>query len=221
MHYVYTKDPISAAAEHISATIKENLSANQKVLWLLSGGSGIQVVLQAAKHLQNIDLTNLSVTLTDERYGPFNHPNENWKQLLDQGFVLPGANLYRPLINTSRTTTTDQFNAWISQKITDADYTIGLFGIGTDGHTAGIKPYSDAANSNTWAESFTGNDFERITITPFTIGQLDEVVIQAAGTDKRATLQQLLHQAVSIPEQPAQILKTITKCTLYTDNEEL
>lgn len=221
MEYIYSKDPIQTSAGHIASAIKDNLTSGKKVLWLLSGGSGIRVVLEAARQLEGVELSNLSVTLTDERYGPIDHSDENWKQLIDGGLTLPGASLYRPLVGADRRTTTDQFGAWIMQQMNAAEYKIGLFGIGEDGHTAGIKPHSDAVNSAAWAECFTGEDFERITITPFTISQLDEVVIQAGGTDKTATLRQLLHETVNTAEQPAQILKTIAKRTLYTDNEEL
>lgn len=221
MDYILSEHPIDSAAKHIASAIQDNLAAGKKVVWFLSGGSGIQVVLEVARQLHGTDLNNLSVTLTDERYGPVGHKNENWQQLIDGGFSLPGATLYRPLVGKDRIKTTDNFGAWIMQQMTAADYTIGLFGIGSDGHTAGIKPYSDAVDSTAWAECFTGDDFERITITPFTIGRLDEVVIQASGGDKILTLQALLHETIDIVKQPAQVLKQVNTCTLYTDNKEL
>lgn len=221
MEYIYNEDPVKAAADHLALAIKDNLSAGKKVLWFLSGGSGIQIVLQAAQQLKDIDLTNLFVTLTDERYGPLGHKDENWQQLLDGGLNLPGATLYRPLVDEDRITTADEFGAWIMQQMTNADYKIGLFGIGSDGHTAGIKPHSSAADTTAWADSYTGEDYERITITPFTISQLDEVVIQASGADKVTTLKQLLHETIDPVKQPAQILKTISTRTLYTNNKEL
>lgn len=221
MDYIYKEDPVKAAADHLALAIKDNLSAGRKVLWLLSGGSGTQVVLQAAQQIQDIDLTNLSVTLTDERYGPLGHKDENWKQLLDGDLELPGATMYRPIVDEDRVTTTDEFGAWIMQQMTNTDYKIGLFGIGSDGHTAGIKPHSSAVDTTAWADSYTGEDFERITITPFTISQLDEAVVQASGTDKIHTLEQLLHETIDPAKQPAQTLKTVSVCTLYTNNKEL
>ncbi|MDB5186824.1 MAG: hypothetical protein JWM07_296 [Candidatus Saccharibacteria bacterium] len=221
MDYIYSEDPVKTAADHLVHAIKDNLAAGKKVLWFLSGGSGIRVVLAAARQLQRTDLTNLSVTLTDERYGPVGHEDENWQQLLDGGFTLPGANVYRTLIDADRVATSDAFGAWIMQQMMSADYKIGLFGIGSDGHTAGIKPHSAAVNTTAWADCYTGEDFERITITPFTISQIDEVVLQATGSDKSDTLRRLLHETVDASEQPAQTLKTVSVCTLYTDNKEL
>lgn len=221
MEGIYSDDPIKAAAEHIAKAIKEHLAAGEHVLWILSGGSGIKVVLETDRLLADTDLTNLSVTLSDERFGNIGHPDENWQQLLDGGMKLEGATLYRPLINEDCTTTTDEFGAWLMQVIDAADYKIGLFGIGSDGHTAGIKPHSSAVEATAWAACFKGEDFERITMTPFAISQLDEAVIQASGADKLPTLRTLAHETMEVAEQPAQLLKTIAKCTLYTDNREI
>jgi 6-phosphogluconolactonase/glucosamine-6-phosphate isomerase/deaminase len=221
MNTIATDNPITASAEHLAGVIRTHLSAGERVLWLLSGGSGSKVVLETAKRLSSVNLENLSVTLTDERYGPVGHTDENWQQFLDNNFILSGATLYRPLIGKDRQTTTEAFASWIDTHLSESDYAIGLFGIGGDGHTAGIKPHSPAVDAPTWAADFTGNDFERITITPRAISQLDEAVIQASGADKIPTLTALLHSVIDIDEQPAQILKSVPVCTLYTDNKEL
>ena len=221
MKSMYSNNPIQAAAEHLASTIKEHLTAGDHVFWFLSGGSGIKVVLETDRLLAGTDLTNLSVTLSDERYGPVGHPDENWQQLLDGGMKLKGTTMYRPLIGEEPAKTTDEFGAWIMQVMSAAQYKIGLFGIGSDGHTAGIKPHSSAIEASAWANSFTGDDFERITITPLAVSQLDEVIIQASGVDKLPVLQQLTQATLDVADQPAQILKTVANCTLYTDNEEI
>ena len=221
MDNVYNDDPIHAAANHLALKIKDRLASGQRVVWLLSGGSGIQAVLATCTLLAGSDLRNLYVTLSDERYGPVGHPDENWQQLLDGGMQLPSANLYRPLTGDDIVTTCDTFGAWIMQQMEAADYTIGLFGLGSDGHTAGIKPGSSAVTATAWAEHFVGEDFERITMTPFAVSQVDEIVVQASGDDKLPMLRRLLYETLDATEQPAQILKTVAKCTLYTDNEEV
>lgn len=221
MEIVYSSDPVSASASHLARSIKAHLDADEHVLWLLSGGSGVNIVLETAKMLACTDLTNLSATLSDERYGNIGHAEENWQQLIAGGLHLPGATLYRPLINKDRATTSDEFNTWIAQQLETADYKVGLFGIGSDGHTAGIKSHSSAIETTDSVTDYSGDDFERITVTPRTISKLDEAVVQASGEDKVSTLKLLLHQNLPIDEQPAQVLKSIPKCTLYTNNREL
>ncbi|MFZ2836397.1 MAG: 6-phosphogluconolactonase [Candidatus Saccharimonadales bacterium] len=219
MKYIYSDNPVPAAARHLATTIESHLENNERVVWLLSGGSGVKVGLIACQQLQGVDLSNLTVTLTDERYGPLNHANENWRELLEGGLSLPGATLHRPLTGDSRDLTTDHFGAWLKQQIEQADYTIGLFGIGSDGHTAGIKPGSIAVDSPDWAAGYAGEDFERITMTFVPIQQIDEAVIQASGSEKANVLEQLMAQDIPLSDQPAQILKTIPTVTIYSDNK--
>jgi 6-phosphogluconolactonase/glucosamine-6-phosphate isomerase/deaminase len=221
MKSTYSDNPIKASAEHLSSAIKKHLTDGEHVLWFLSGGSGIEVVLETDRLLAGADLTNLFVTLSDERYGPVGHPDENWQQLIDGGLKLDGATIYRPLIGEERSKTTNEFGAWIMQAMSKTNYKVGLFGIGSDGHTAGIKPHSSAVEASAWTDSFTGEDFERITVTPFAIAQLDEAILQASGADKVPTLKKLLYETIDIADQPAQILKTVQNCTLYTDNKEV
>lgn len=219
MNYVYTDNPIEDSARAVSESILKQLSAKKRVLWLLSGGSGSAIVTLASKYLRDHNLSNLSATMTDERYGPVGHKDENWQELLDSGFELPKANLYRPLIGEDRNKTTLALEKWLDTQIKNSDYIIGVFGIGEDGHTAGIKPGTPAVSSSGLVTSFIGDDFERITITFNMIKKVDEAVIQASGTNKRSIINNLLHGIVPLNQQPAQILKIIPQTTFYSDNK--
>lgn len=210
---------IEEPAHYLAEQIAAHLAQSERVLWLVSGGSGVQVGIRAAKLLAEHDLSKLAVTLTDERYGPVGHPDENWQQLLDGGFALPGATLYRTLSGDARAIATQKFGTWLDEQLAAADYKIGLFGVGTDGHTAGIKPGSPAIEATSTAVDFTGEDFERITMSFGAIERLDEIVLQAFGSDKAAVLHELVHDVRPLSEQPAQVLKRVKTCTLFTDVE--
>jgi len=214
-------ESIEPVADYLAAQIKDHLSSGERVLWLVSGGSGIEVGCLAAQKLAGLDLSNLAVTLTDERYGEVGHPDENWQQLLDSDFALPGALLYRPLTGEARDITATRFGDWLAGQVEKADYSIGLFGIGTDGHTAGIKPDSAAIGGRGWALDFTGEDYERITMTFSAIEALDEVVVQAMGAGKAGVIRQLLHEDTSPEVAPMQVLKHVRTGTLFTDVEEV
>ncbi|MFZ2125483.1 MAG: 6-phosphogluconolactonase [Candidatus Saccharimonadales bacterium] len=220
MKYIYTQEPIEQAAKHLADVLKDHLSKGERVLWLLSGGSSIPIAVCASRELKGIDLSNLYVSLTDERFGKLNHIEENWKQLLDEGLDLPGANLYRPLNGRGIQKTTEMFSTWLIEQFASADYKIGIFGLGADGHTCGIKPESTAVSATNLATSFLGDDHERITITFTTIKQIDEAIIQASGSGKRGIISDLLNKSLPLKEQPAQILKAIPKSALYTDNKK-
>lgn len=219
MNYKHVSD-IEPVAAYLADVIGEHLDAGERVLWLVSGGSGVHVGLRAAELLIGRALNGLSVTLTDERYVPLGDSDENWQQLLDGGFTLPGTELYRPLTGADRAVATQAFGVWLDERLTVADYRIGLFGIGTDGHTAGIKPSSPAITATGVTTDFTGEDFERVTMTFPAIERLDEVVLQAFGDEKSRVLEQLLHEDLPLDEQPAQVLKRVPRCTLFTDVED-
>lgn len=219
MQYHFTDQPIKSAANSLAATIKQKLQNNSRVLWLLSGGSSLTIANLVAEELSGLDLDKLSVTMTDERYGEIGHNDENWQTLIDNGFSLSGAKLYRPLNGESRQKATANLAAWLKEELKLADYKIGIFGMGADGHTAGIKPSSSAVDSPDLAADFTGDDFERITITPLAIKQLDEAVIQISGADKKDQLQQLLTSSLPLNDQPAQALKSIATANIYSDIE--
>lgn len=209
---------IEQAATAVAKSLHSQLQTGKSVLWLLSGGSSLRIATEAVKQLTQTDTTNLYVTLTDERYGPIGHKDENWQQLLDSGFRMQNAQLYRPLTGGTLAHTTTDFNTWLEQTVALTDYKLGIFGIGADGHTAGIKPHSPAVTSQQFAASFKGSDFTRITITPVVMGLLDEIVIQASGADKQTILEEILSSDAPTDAQPAQLLKNIHRSTLYTTN---
>lgn len=219
MKYVHTGSS-QTVADYLINVIATHLKKGDKVTWLITGGSGMLIDRLVADGLRGHDVSNLSVMLTDERYGKPGHGDENWQQLLDSGFTLPGAQLYRVLSGDDRQTTTRLFAEKLHRLLDEADYSVGLFGIGPDGHTAGIKPGSPAVIETEYAADFTGEDFERITMTATAIARLNEVVIAAFGETKFPTLSRLLHEDIAPNDQPAQFLKLVDKCTLFTDYKE-
>lgn len=220
MNYVFATDS-STIIEQLVHTITQHLEKNESVLWLVSGGSNIAVAVAVANALQRSDTSNLTVSLVDERYGDVGHTNENWQQLLDASFHLEGATLYRPLTGDDRHQTAQNFNDWLGEQFGHADYTIGLLGIGADGHTSGIKAGSEAITADGWVMDYSWDDYERITTTFDALRRLDEVVVYAMGSDKAPVIRDLLHHDVDLTMQPAQVLKQVKKSTLYTDYKEV
>lgn len=217
MDYIYNENPIEKAAQATAKLLTDHLLNGERVLWLLSGGSSLNIAIEASKKILGINLSNLSVSLTDERYGPIGHANENWQQLIDGGLWILQANIYRPIIGKDIKETEEEFNTWLENALKSCDYKLAIFGMGPDGHTAGIKPLSPATRSGNLVASFKGDDFERVTISFNAIKQLDEAVIQISGSDKIPELHKLIYEDIALEKQPAQILKTIPKSTIYSN----
>jgi 6-phosphogluconolactonase/glucosamine-6-phosphate isomerase/deaminase len=192
------------------------LDKGESVLWLIPGGSAIKVAAAVSRQLAGRDLPKLYVTLTDERYGPVGHPDSNWRQLSEAGFQLLGAQLYPVLSGTDRGATTAAFADYIGKQLTTTDFKIGLFGIGPDGHTAGVLPGSPAVSDGRLAADYDAGNYQRVTLTPPAISQLDEAVVYAMGADKQPTLE-ALQTSRPLAEQPAQVLRQLPKLTIFND----
>ena len=208
---------IEKVAEFISGKILNKLENNIKVLWFVTGGSGIEVASKVSQIITKRPHANLTIMLTDERYGDVDSAQSNWHQLLELGFVLPEAKLIPILNNKNRKDTTIEFQENLEKYLNSTVYKIGLFGVGADGHTAGILPESEATNSTNLAYEYDTPQFERITMTPRAIKMLDEIIVFMKGEAKWIVVNDLLNKEIDIKKQPAQILKQIPLLTIFTD----
>ena len=204
-------------ANFVATSVMNKLASGKRVLLFLTGGSSTIVGVKIAELLRRRWFQNLTVMLTDERYGPIGHTDSNWQQMLDKGFSLSQAKLIPILTGDNRDTTTEKFNIALNEEFMRAEYKIGLFGIGTDGHTAGILPQSRAVRSKDLAFGYDTPTFSRITITPKAIGKLDEAVVWAQGKDKWPVLKNLEEKKILLSKQPAQILKKVPLLTIFSD----
>ncbi len=204
----------------LANSIIKELEFGKRVLWFATGGSSIAVALEAGKIIASSShhslAKNLRLTMTDERYGPRGHDNSNWQQLIDKGFNLPDAKIIHILCGLDIIETTKTFNTILKNELEDATYKIGLFGIGKDGHTAGILPGSEAIDSERYAFAYDGGEFLRITITPEVVCKLDEAVVFMQGQDKWHIIEDL-EKNIPVVDQPAQILKVVPELTIFSD----
>lgn len=203
--------------EYITTVIQQQLHLGERVLWFVPGGSAMGVATAVIHRLEDTDTSNLCITLTDERYGQPGHDDENWTQLMKLGFAVESINAYRVLRGETAEETARDFDQKLQKLFMTYTYKIGLFGVGADGHTAGILPHSPAVNSDMLAVYYQGDDFARVTITPRAIALLDEVVVYAHGARKHPQISRLLHDDVSIVDQPAQALKLAAKSIIFSD----
>ncbi len=210
---------LEPAAQYLAKHIAARLATGQKVLWLISGGSSIDVAASTASRLAGRDLSGLTVSLIDERYGEPGHPDSNWHKFLATGVKLPGATLHPVLTGADQATTAAGFEDFLVGAFQSTNYHLGLLGIGPDGHTSGILPHSPAVTASGLVCSYEGPDYQRITTTAAALSRLDEAVVYASGKPKWSVLDRL-ETDQTIASQPAQILKTIPKLTIFTDRPQ-
>lgn len=237
-------------ADYLTNTLTSHLSAGQRVLWLVPGGSSIAVAAAVSRQLSPELLGNLTVTLTDERYGAVGHPDSNWRQLDEAGFALPGATLLPVLTGIRNTLSTPELTRpstipdsgdaattaptdpatlqdvaarWgiqLKEALAAADFRLGFFGIGADGHTAGMLPGSPAITTTEYAAGYDAGKFQRLTMTIPAIAHLDEAVAYAVGDSKWPVIDELATQSIEPAKQPAQALKLVHTLTIFNDHFE-
>ncbi|MCF7833923.1 MAG: 6-phosphogluconolactonase [Candidatus Pacebacteria bacterium] len=197
------------AVSYISSLILEKLADEKKVLLLLSGGSSVSVNLQIIKILKNHNLDNLYVSLVDERYGAVGHIDSNWTLMQKEGLDTLQAKMYPVLLGENIVDTTKNFEGNLKWLLGATDYKIGIFGIGGDGHTAGILPKSEAVKAESLAFQYSTEKYNRITITPKCIRMLDEAVLVAKEGEKDDIILQLENEDKDFFLMPAQTLKKV------------
>src|SRR3989339_342689 len=107
---VQTKAKTEEAAVFLASSILKQLNSGKQVLFFVTGGSSMAVAVRTAELLREHPHQNLTVTLTDERYGPIDHFNSNYFQLMEKGFDLPQAKMIPILIDDDQNITTEKFN---------------------------------------------------------------------------------------------------------------
>jgi len=197
------------------------LQTYDRVIWLVSGGSNIAISVDAARLLDDELTRKLVIMQTDERYVALDSNDCNWHQLQNAGFDTKQATTFPMLIEgESRDETATRYNETVLREFIAADYIIGQFGVGSDGHIAGIKPDSVASTSDALVCGYQGEDFERVTLTFPALQQVDEALAFVFGEAKRPILKQLLGDIPSLAEFPAGVLRTTPISTVYNDQIE-
>jgi len=220
MNFIHTETP-QIGIETVTNQLSLSLTAGKKVLWLIAGGSNLPIAAEIMKGLRSRvsaeQIANLTVSLTDERYGPVGHADSNWKQLHDTDFDFSGIMAYPILRNQPLPNTVQAWTREVEPLFKISDVIIGQFGIGADGHVAGILPHSPAVSNTDFACGYPSVPFTRLTLSFATIRLIHHAYLFAFGESKNTTLAALSQSERSLADQPAQVLKEIADSTAYSD----
>lgn len=166
------------------------------------------------------------MTLTDERFGPVKHKDSNWQQLLVNGFDMESVYAVPVLCDLEINETVIKFGKSYRDLIARADVVIGQFGIGPDGHTAGVLPNTAGVSAKATACGYAcpnllqgreRKNFTRITLTLNAIKNIDVAYTFVFGEAKKEVIKLLQTQDLPLAQMPAQILKQIPESYLYSD----
>lgn len=220
MHF-YKVASTDIVVRRLVQTLASALQANKQVLWLVSGGSVVPIAVAALQQLneQGLATSKLTVMLADERFGPVGHAESNWRQLEVAGFDMPTVHGIPVLQGKSADETRLDYEVALAAALDAASVRIGLFGIGADGHTAGILPHSSAATTDDTplVVAYQADDYLRLTISGTVLAALDTAIVYAAGSQKQQALEALEKGTATVQEQPSALLARAKQVDIYND----
>lgn len=212
-------DPIRAAAI-ISSRIISELRTGKSVLWLVSGGSNIAIAVSALALIKTScrnHLSHLTVTLSDERFGPVGHADSNWKQLGDKGFDFSCVQSVPILKGIDPQETARAFEESFKRIRGEVDIIIGQFGIGDDCHIAGVLPHSEAVSSKKFVVAYDTPKFYRVTLTIEALKTIDVAYACVFGESKRDAVAAINEKKSSLEDKPGLVLQHIKESYLVSD----
>ncbi len=220
----FVEEQQQAAERAIAARISDELHAGHRVLWLVSGGSNVAAEVAIMDQLQGTAverLPGLAILPMDERYGAAGHEHSNTQALRAAGFN-PGAAVWLDVLthNLSLERTVGFFDEIASTLLANASVVVGQFGLGSDGHIAGVLPHSPSVDADEVSVAgYEWSDYSRLTLTPTALRQITIGYVLAYGSVKQRALERLQRREESLADLPAGLLYEIPEVHIYTDNE--
>jgi 6-phosphogluconolactonase len=201
----------------IAAAIIYGIVDRKTTLYLSGGSTPKPLYEQFAK--EEI-LTPGVVAMIDERYGDPLHEKSNEKTIIQTGIVrylsIRDIPFYAMLRGTPIAETADRYDELIRSLQTVYPKNVGVLGIGSDGHTAGIAPNRHdfknplfAANDYAMVSHFddpTGPFKKRVTMTFLGLTMLDLNIVLVFGKEKEQGLQLLFDEGTE-QDIPARFYK--------------
>lgn len=223
---------VAAAGELLNKALRQR--ENKPVLLFLGGGSALNVLDFVGKSALS---KNLTVTMTDERFSADPEAN-NFSRMQKTDFYAlaleAGVSFFGTLprpnekIEELARRWEDNLKSW--KKENPPGEMLALFGMGSDGHMAGIFPFpenrekfNNLFGGENWISAYNAEGKTkfnlRITTTPALFKQISEAFLFACGEEKKEKIDLLEAGRGHIHEFPTLGLNLAEKAALITDLE--
>lgn len=225
------------AARHFADLADKFVRQTGRFTVVLSGGStpkAMFTLLAAAPFASSLPWPHIYFFWGDERSVPPNHADSNYRmahETLLSKVPAPPQNIFRiPAEDEDHERAAANYSATIAQFFhpvatapnTAPRFDLVFLGMGADGHTASLFPYTTALQINdriTVANYVEKFEAWRITLTAATINQARNLLFLVVGADKAEALQQVLSGVYQPEAYPSQLIKPVSGKMLWMVDE--
>lgn len=184
----------------------------------LAGGSTPKPLYEKLAS-QNLPWEKIHVFWGDERYVPADHPDSNegmarqaWLNHID----IPVTNIHpMPTMAANPAVDAASYNEELRAffKVADQsmpEFDIILLGMGDDGHTASLFPYTEALDVGDRLVTVGNKDGEpRITFTVPLINAAHNIIFLIAGASKQEPLNKIFHEEIDPKAYPSKLISPV------------
>lgn len=209
---------VKDAAQKIVERAKTTIAQEGKFMLFLSGGStprDLYQLLASDEFRNQIDWANLEIFFCDERCVPPDDPLSNY-QMARQSFLdhvpIPADQIHRMRGEIDPEEAAIEYGLLLKKKFGDGGPDLLLLGMGDDGHTASLFPYTDVLNEthHRCAAVHVPHSYIpagtswRITITYPFIRRASTTMILVTGKSKAARVKEVFEGDVDVDRLPIQ-----------------
>ena len=209
--------------KYISNKIKSSLKVNDRFKFCVCGGSSPRNIYEKLSNLE-LSWEDVDIFLGDERcVDPLS--NESNTYMLKNSLLKN----YASKAYFCEVFKNKDFNDDLAKQVylkaleekfagNPPIFDLTLLGLGDDGHTASLFPYTDINNNDLIITSF-GKGLTRISLTPKIISASSEIVFLVTGESKNLALKRLIDANEPPERTPAKLIKSNSKILIFCDSD--
>jgi 6-phosphogluconolactonase len=208
-----------AAADIIVSTASAAASAGRNFSLVLSGGSTPKLLYQllaAEPYRSRIDWPKVEIFFGDERAVPPDHPDSNFKMANDallSRVPLKPEHVHRMRGEIDPNQAAIEYGKMLKARFGEGGADITLLGMGDDGHTASLFPYTPAIGETHhrcvahFVEKSTTGKSWRITLTPPFFNRSAQVLLLVTGASKAPRVAEIMYGPKDPQRLPIQVIQ--------------
>jgi 6-phosphogluconolactonase len=207
-------------AEWLVGAAIEAIRNRQRFTVAVAGGSTPRLLYEqlAERYVAAVEWEKVFVFWGDERFVSPDHPDSNYRMVRETWLdhvPIPSPNIIRMPTEGAPGEAAGQYNQTLRDFLGEnptASFDFLLLGMGDDGHTASLFPYTDAIHEQQkWvvAHHIDKTKGWRLTLTPPVLNLARQTVIMVTGKSKSERLQEVLNGPFDPQRLPIQSIMPV------------